>query len=346
MKRSITGVILILVAAGGWILWQSLLKPELPVSIASGNGRIEAIQVDVSTKIAGRVDSVLVQEGDLVKPGQVVATIDTTQLMAERLRAEAEIAGAKSQIAAAEASIAQAQAKLILTQQELRRTQELLKKGHASKETYDIRVSEVAVAKANLKAAEAMLTARQRSVDAAQAVAQGIQSQIDDATLVAPSLGRVLYRLAESGEVLGSGGKVLTLVNLTDIYMETFLPSTQAHRVAIGAEARVKLDILDVAIPATVSFVSPESQFTPKEVETASEREKLMFRVKVRIPEELVMAYIDRVKTGIRGVAYIRLSPLSSKESSKESGEAPAPWPDFLQKLPSGIHSAPQTNSQ
>ncbi len=336
MKRSITGVILILVAAGGWMLWQSLQKPELPVSIASGNGRIEAVQVDVSTKIAGRVDSVLVQEGDLVKPGQVVATIDTTQLMAERLRAEAEIAGAKSQIAAAEASIAQAKAKLILTQQELRRTQELLKKGHASKETYDIRVSEVAVAKANLKASEAMLIARQRSVDAAQAVVQGIQSQIDDATLVAPGLGRVLYRLAESGEVLGNGGKVLTLVNLTDIYMETFLPSSQAHRVAIGAEARVKLDILDVAIPATVSFVSPESQFTPKEVETASEREKLMFRVKVRIPEELVMAYIDRVKTGIRGVAYIRLSPLS--------GEAPEPWPDFLQKLPSTVHSVPQTS--
>ena len=108
--------------------------------------------------------------------------------------------------------------------------------------------------------------------------------------------------------------------------MEVFLPSAQANSIAIGAEARIKLDILDFAIPASVSFVSPESQFTPKQVETLSEREKLMFRAKVRIPQNLVQSHIDDVKTGVRGVAYIRLTT--------KSGEKPAPWPDFLQKLP------------
>ena len=299
---------------------------SLPEDIAMGNGRIEAVQVDIATKIAGRVESVSAREGDLVRQGDVVAQIDAAQLRAQYLKAEADTASAESQAAAAEATIAQARAQLILAEQELQRSATLIDKGHTSKETYDTRVSQSAVAKANLAAAEATLVSRKRSIDAARAVAKEIQTQIDDCVLKSPTLGRVLYRLTEPGEVVGAGGKVLTLVDLSDIYMEIFLPAAQAHRVNIGAEARIKLDVLDVAIPATVSFVSPESQFTPKQVETASEREKLVFRVKVRVPSQLVLNYIDRVKTGVRGVAYVRLS--------LPPGEASSPWPDFLQKLP------------
>jgi HlyD family secretion protein len=168
-----------------------------------------------------------------------------------------------------------------------------------------------------------MLVSRQRSVDAAQANVQEIQTQIDDSVLKAPTIGRVLFRLAEPGEVLSAGGKVLTIVNLADVYMEIFLPSGQAHRVKIGSEARIKLDILDFAVPGTVTFVSPESQFTPKQVETPSEREKLMFRVKIAVPTGLVRKHIEQVKTGVRGVGYVRL----------DGGPTPE-WPAFLKKLP------------
>ena len=115
--------------------------------------------------------------------------------------------------------------------------------------------------------------------------------------------------------MLGGGGKVITLLDLSQVYMEMFLPADQAMRAGLGAEARIRLDSIPYAIPAYVSFVSPEAQFTPKQVETADEREKLMFRVKVRLPEELVKAYIEQVKTGLRGVAYIRLA-----------GAEKAPW--------------------
>lgn len=331
-KQLVNTAVLVLSAIGGWLLWQQFQEPALPAGLASGNGRIEAVQVDISTKIAGRVETLLVNEGDLVEPNQAVATIDTAQLRAQLLRAKADIASAESQVAAARASIAQAKAQLILAQQELSRASELVKKGHTSKETLDARVSELAVARAGAEAADATLVSRQRNVDAAVAYAEEIQTQIDDATLVSPSVGRVLYRLAEPGEVIGSGGKVLTIVDLSNVYMEIFLPSAHAHRVAIGAAARVKLDILDIAIPATVSFVSPESQFTPKQVETLSERDKLMFRVKVRIPQELVMQHIERVKTGVRGVAYVRLST--------KQGEELSPWPVFLQQLPSDVEPA------
>lgn len=320
------GVVLVLAGAAGWVLWQHFQTPALLAGLASGNGRIEAVQIDISTKIAGRVGTIMVREGDLVQPDQTLAKIDTAQLRAQLLRAEANVASAQSQVASARASIAQATAKLILANQELSRSRELVKKGHISKETNDTRVSEVAVAQANLNAAEAALVSQQRNVDAVRAGVTEIQTQIDDATLVSPTIGRVLYRLAEPGEVLGSGGKVLTIINLADVYMEVFLPSAQAHRIAIGAEARIKLDILDFAVPATVSFVSPESQFTPKQVETSSERAKLMFRVKVRVPHQLVLDHIDSVKTGIRGVAYIRLTD--------QSGEMPSLWPELLQQLP------------
>ena len=120
--------------------------------------------------------------------------------------------------------------------------------------------------------------------------------------------GRVLYRLAEEGEVLGNGGKVLTLVNLGDVYMEIYLPAQDAVKAKIGADARIVFDIApEYAARAKVSFVAPEAQFTPKTVETRSERDKLMFRVKLSVPPERVLPYIERVKTGIRGVGYVRL---------------------------------------
>ena len=141
-------------------------------------------------------------------------------------------------------------------------------------------------------------------MNVAQANAATIQTRIDDATLQSPVTGRVLYRLAEAGEVLAPGGKALTVVNLEDIYMEIFLPSEQASAVKLGAEGRITLDFDPVhVIPAYVSFVSPEAQFTPKQVETKSEREKLMFRVKVQIPKELASQYVERVKTGVRASA-------------------------------------------
>ncbi|MEP1553242.1 MAG: HlyD family efflux transporter periplasmic adaptor subunit [Paraglaciecola sp.] len=328
LKKLLVAVIVTGVAIVVWQVWQKMQEPSVPDGIAFGNGRIEAVQTDISTKIAGRVDAILVQEGDLVEAGQIVASIETSQLRAKLLQAQAAVASAESLVASAQAAIAQSQAQQVLAEQELARSKELVKKQLTSTEEYDTKVSQLAVAKANVAAAEAMLESRLRNVDASEATVLEIQTQIDDSTLVSPSKGRVLYRLTEPSEVLGSGGKVLTLLNLTDIYMEVYLPTSVVQRISIGAPARIQLDFMDTIIPANVSFVSPESQFTPKSVETATEREKLMFRVKVRVPQALVQQHIELVKTGVRGVAYIQLSPVA--------GDSVTPWPKFLQNLPSG----------
>ncbi|MDY0213851.1 MAG: HlyD family efflux transporter periplasmic adaptor subunit, partial [Desulfuromonadaceae bacterium] len=105
-------------------------------------------------------------------------------------------------------------------------------------------------------------------------------------------------------------GRVLNLVDLSDVYMTFFLPTAAAGRVALGTEVRLVLDAApEYVIPAQASFVADVAQFTPKTVETASEREKLMFRVRAQIPVDLLKKHILQVKTGLPGMAYIRLDP-------------------------------------
>ena len=312
-----------LLAAVGYFYLAAPQEDLLPEGVVVGNGRVEAVQVDISTKIPGRVKEAVVSEGDLVEIGQVVARMEVSQLEAQLMRARADVQSAKSQVSAAQAASVGARYQLELAEKKLKRTDELLARGSVSRETYDIEVTERDVAKANSEAAEARFYSALRSVDAAQAVVNEIATQITDAELTSPVFGRVLYRLAEPGEVLGSGGKILTIMNYEDVYMEIFLPAHEAHLINVGSEARVKLDIWDFGIPARVSFVSPESQFTPKQVETESERDKLMFRIKIRPDQALITHNIERVKAGLRGVAYVHLD-----------GYPEPDWSSFLPDLP------------
>jgi HlyD family secretion protein len=167
-----------------------------------------------------------------------------------------------------------------------------------------------AAAEAALAAARIDVDYREAAIAAAAARIERIRTDISDSTLATPIRGRVLYRLAEPGEVLPAGGKVVTVLELSEVYMTIFLPTDEAGRTVIGAEGRIVLDAAPyLVIPAAVSFVAPRAQFTPKEVETRAEREKLMFRVKVRIDPELLARNSEKVKTGLPGVAYVRLDP-------------------------------------
>jgi HlyD family secretion protein len=318
-------IIISVIAVFSWQSWQQK-HDQIPSDFASGNGRIEADQVDVTTKYAGRVKQLFVQEGDLVTVGQILATMDTIALDADLAQAQAQLAQTHASVIEGEAVVKQRESELKLARLEYERVLPLAQKGSISQSSADQKQTVFATANAALAAAKAHTNTLRQSVNAAKAAVTRIQTQIDDSTLTAPVMGRVLYRLAQPSEVFPSGGKVLTLINLGEIYMEVFLPSAQAYLTPIGSEARIKLDMLDFAVPAKVSFVSPISQFTPKQVETLDERDKLMFRVKVRVPHELVLSHINQVKTGVRGVAYIRLMP--------QQGLPPSPWPGFLTQLP------------
>src|SRR5262245_22424203 len=311
----------IAVAAAAIIGWQyfKAKSSELPKGISSGNGRIEAKLADVSAKEPLRGKEVPVEEGDLVKPGDVLVRLDTVTLDAQMKEAEAKVAAANQRLAVAQAAISRVKSQIQLAKIEAERARKMLEENAGSQREYDIRRTTVETTTATLAEAEAQLQTSKQEVDVAKADAATVQTRIDDATLKSPILGRVLYRLAEPGEVLGPGGKALTLVNLEDVYMEIFLPSAEAAQVKVGAEGRITVDYEPGrSAIGYVSFVSPEAQFTPKEVETKSEREKLMFRVKIQVPKTLVAHYIQHIKTGVRGVGYVKVRDN-------------AVWPDWLQ---------------
>jgi HlyD family secretion protein len=322
----------------GFSAWHYLQPKGLPEGFASGNGRIEGVEIDVATKIPGRIREILVNEGDFVSAGQVLAQMDTAALEAQRREAEAQlrravigVETARSQVTqreaertAAEAVVAQREAELALARQTLTRSEELAPRGAVPVQRLDddraafqraraaiaIATAQVAAAEAALGTARSGVIGAEAAVEATRATIERIQADIDDAALRSPRDGRVQYRVAQPGEVLAAGGRVLNLVDLADVYMTFFLPTAAAGRVAFGTEVRLVLDAApQYVIPARVSLVSDVAQFTPRTVETAEERLKLMFRVRARVSPDLLRQYISQVKTGLPGMAYVRLDP-------------------------------------
>jgi HlyD family secretion protein len=328
----------VIVVGGAFVAWAYLRPPGLPAGFVKSNGRIEATETDVAAKLAGRIIDELVDEGDLVTRGQVVAHMDTDVLQAQRREAVAKLAMSKSAVdsakstlaerqsqkAAAEAVVTQREAELDLAKREYDRVAHLTSTGAGTREELDTRRSAlysataaVASAKANVAAADAAIStakaiiiAAESNVASTQATIERIQADIDDSTLKAPRAGRVQYRVAQPGEVLSGGGKVMNMIDLNDVYMTFFLPTEWAGRVQLGADVRLILDSApEFVIPAKVSFVADVAQFTPKTVETAEERQKLTFRIKAHIPADLLKKYVKDVKTGLPGMAYVQLDP-------------------------------------
>ncbi|MFW2371934.1 MAG: HlyD family secretion protein [Gammaproteobacteria bacterium] len=301
-------VILIIATAGGALIWKHYQKSEIPADFASGNGRIEATEYDIATKRSGRVVEVLVREGDMVDAGQMLARMDTEDLDAELREAEAVLRESREGKNYANAIVELRESELAYAKAELKRSLELVKEGHVSREKLDQDRTARQIAEAALRAARVQVVQSEAAIEAAVARTERLKTDIDDSVLKTPISGRILYRLAEPREILAAGGKVLTVLELTDVYMTIFLPTNQVGKITVGSDARIKLDAVpELTIPATVSFVAPEAQFTPREVETRTEREKLMFRIKVKIDPELLKGHIERVKTGLPGVAYVRL---------------------------------------
>ena len=351
-RRWLAGIGFIGVVAGlGFLAWHYVQPNTLGEGFASGNGRIEAVEIDIAAKMPGRIKDTLVNEGDFVTAGQIVAHMDTDVLESQRREAEAQFQQAQSAVerarslvaqreaekTAALAVVAQRETELRLAQKRQARSEPLASdQAIALQELDDARAAAkgaqaaVGAAKAQVAAADAAIaTARSQVleaaavVEAARATIERLQADINDSALKTPRDGRVQHRIAQPHEVIGAGGKVLNLLDLADVYMTFFLPTAAAGRVSIGSEVRLVLDAVpQYVIPAKASFVADAAQFTPKTVETASEREKLMFRVKAQIDPELLKKHIHQVKTGLPGMAYVRLN-------------ARAEWPAALQvKLP------------
>lgn len=346
-KLSVVGAIVIL-GLVAYMVWKNMNQPDTQ-ALVSGNGRIEATEINISSKLSGQLEEILVQEGDFVEAGQVLARIKVSTLEAQLREvqaqqrqaqdgiatAEAQVAMRMSEKAAAAAMVEQRETELVAAKNRLARTEILAKDGAVSKQQLDDERADVKSVAAVLSAARAQVDSAQSAIVAARSQVSSARSQVDaikatierinfdieDAQLKAPLKARVQFLVAQPGEMIAAGGRVMNLIDLSDVYMTFFLPETVAGRIAIGSEVRIVLDAAkNVVIPARVSFVADTAQFTPKTVETESERQKLMFRIKAKIDPVLLQKYIQQVKTGLPGVAYIKI-------------DDNAPWPDFLSNL-------------
>jgi HlyD family secretion protein len=305
--------------AGGGLYWWLHLQPQLPLSIAFGNGRIEAQEIDIDTKFPGRIAEILADAGDMVKAGQVVARMDTRDLSASLKKSQAAVLQARKAIGEAKANVVQQKSLLLLAQQEFDRASALLQKGAQTKEVVDQRQQTLDATDAASKAAQDRVVESQHAMEASTHDVELNEVNIADNTLVAPTEGRIQYRIANIGEVLPSGGKVFTMLDISYVYMDVYLPTEAAGKVKIGSDARIVLDAIPkLSIPAKVSFVATQAQFTPKTVETQSERDTLMFRIRAKIDPERLRVHADKVRSGLPGETYLLLDPAT-------------PWPARLQ---------------
>ncbi len=350
-------VVMVALAGGGYYAWLKLRPPGLPPGFASGNGRIEATEIDVDAKIPGRIQDVLVNEGDFVGVGQILVHMDVKTLEAQRREAEAQLERAtigvqtaeavvrqrEAEQVAAQANIGVRQAQLDQTMARLARVEPLAARDFETKQALDDAraafagakaavagsQAQLAAAEAGISAAKAQVVDAKAAVIAAQATIDRIVADIDDSSLKSPRDGRVQFKVAEQGEVLPAGGRVVNLVDLSDVYMTFYLPTKQAGEVAIGAEARIVLDSFpEYVLPATITFVANVAQFTPKTVETEAERQKLMFRLKANLPPDILRKYHQMVKTGVPGVAYVKLG--SNAQWPENVAAVKLPEPDSL----------------
>ena len=318
----ITPVLIVLaIAAGGasgYAYWLKNQTASVPPGLARVNGRIEVESVDVATKNGGRLVEVLVEEGDEVEKGSILARLDTTEALAQLAASKAAVHRAHQLIRRAQINVVLRAAELKLTEVELKRVINLQRNNTASVAELDRRTAQRDVANALLDGAKVDVEDAKAATEAAEAQVAQLEAVIADMTLKAPVSGRVEYRLAQQGKVVAAGGRVLTLLNLSDMHMAIFLPTSQIGQVVLGSEARIVFDGMpDYVIPATVAFVAAEAQFTPKYVETMNEREKLMYRVKLHIDPQFLQIYPGHVKAGLTGNAYVKL-------------QASAIWPDGL----------------
>ena len=320
-------------------------KPYDTTKFVMGNGRIEATEVTISAKLAGRIEKIYIEEGDLVTNGQKLVEMQTDELRADFLKAKASLAEAEAKVKEAEATIAVKQAEAeaargtVAEKRSQLRGAENKERRFKSAASGALPVTEIEdvetmvqshkaqlmsaeasakKAEADVESAKSRLDVAKASVEAQKAAIARIEVDIKDSTIVAKHDGRIQYRIAQLGEMVGAGAGILNLVDLTDVYMTLFIPEKMVGQIAQGADCRIVLDAgRGYPIPAQISYVSSIAQFTPKTVETEVEREKLMFRVRARIPAELLKEYIEYARTGLPGVAYVRLDP-------------EAEWPEFL----------------
>lgn len=311
------------IGAASFAIWknQQLQADEL-VGISGINGRLELKRLDVATLYAGRVEAILVQEGEKVKAGQDLARLSSDISRTQVDAAVAQKTQAEDRVKRALAEIEARQQQMKVAKLELDNAVKLRRDNLVSTSELERRQASYHAAVAAVNTVQAAKAEAEAAVLLAQAQLAKAESQNADMIIKAPKDGRVEYQVADVGNVLGPGGKVVSLLDPSDSYINVFLAANQMNQLNIGDDARIVVDGIDAVFPANISFIANNAQFTPKSVETTEERAKLMFKVKLQIPVEIALKYNGLLKGGMTALGYVKYDPQVQ-------------WPEWLTvKLP------------
>ena len=303
------------------ILAAAACAPDVPDNSLRVSGHVEATEVHVAPEVGGRVLELRVGEGDRVNRGDVVARLDTrdTELQIQRARADRaaalaqlrlleagarveDIRQAQAEVGAAEAEFMAFEAELKSAQLDLDRFEALLKANAGSQKQRDDAKARVDVVRERLRGAqdrargarEVLARLKQGSrpeeIDAGRARVAAADAQIAvlekamaDAQIVAPVSGVVTQKLVEAGEIVMRGAPLVVVTDLDNAWANLFVPEPMVPRVKLGQPAKVVTDAGGEGLQGKVTFVSPKAEFTPRNVQTAEERSKLVYRIKVSV---------------------------------------------------------------
>lgn len=273
-------------------------------NIITGNGRVEAREVAVSAKFGGKIVELKVNEGDYVKKDQLLAVIDSRALEADIEAQKAKSNEILKQISAVDAEIKATNSDITFYTKELNRTKALIKQNFASQLELDKNNNALDKTKAKLNSLIANKNSLQASYKSLLATIKAQEINLSDMKIYSPINGVVLYKLVENGEMISNGSRMFIMYNPDDLYMTIYMPSENAGQVKLGEKATVKLDAYkNKTFPATITFIADNAEFTPKEVETQKERQKLVFRVKLTFDDNSNR----EAKPGMPGDGYIEI---------------------------------------
>lgn len=285
------------------------------------SGHVEATETRLAPEAGGRILTLAVKEGDRVQQGQTILTLDTrdTQLAIDRAKAERgaaeaqlrlvqagarveDIRQAQSQIDTARSEVAAAKTELEAAEQDLARFETLLKNNSGSRKQRDdaatrrdLARDRVTTTESRVRTAEEALArlkagARREEVDAARARVDAVSAQIamlekglGDATLTAPIGGLVTEKLVEVGEVMPPRAPAVVIVDLDHAWADVFVPEPTVPQIKIGQPATIYTDAGGAGLTGSIAYVSPKAEFTPRNVQTAEERSKLVYRVRITV---------------------------------------------------------------
>jgi HlyD family secretion protein len=313
-----------------------------PSDRARASGYVEATEVQVSPQVGGRILALRVNEGDRVEVGQVIAELDTTdvRLVLRRARADRDqadaqlrllLAGARAEdirqaqalLAGAEADVTAARDDLAAAQTDFRRFDALLKANSGSEKQRDDAASRRDIATARLRGADERVRAareavarleagaRPQEIQAARARVAASDAQIAtldqtlaDATLTSPVSGVVTQKLVDAGETIAPRTPVVTITDLDHAWANVYVDEPLVPRVKLGQSATLFTDAGGAGLPGQITFISARAEFTPRNVQTAEERSKLVYRLKITVDNRE-----GRLKVGMPVEADIPLAP-------------------------------------